>query len=227
MEREHRVARRRRVVVEILLPRDERLAVDRRQEEAAVHVVGEEIDRKQREPVRLVQPAELAGRDMQLVEPVRDVRVVLEVAGPLRDAVSPGSVQPLAVGERAEQELGELARGVEPVVALEPPPRFRERGEHEPVPGGDRLVVAQRLRPLLPHREQPRALVVGELAAQDVAPVLEREQELRRGRSPPGVQVKVSPSTPSVSASCAEAKPPPSRRSSRSAYSTVCSTTLR
>ena len=41
------------------------------------------------------------------------------------------------------------------------------------------------------------------------------------------VHVKVRPSTPSVSASWAEAKPPSSSRSSRSRYPTVSSTTSR
>ena len=135
------------------------LAVDGREEEAAVRVVGEELDREQREPARLVQPAEVAGCDVELVEPVRDVRVVLEVAGALRDAVAPGAVEPLAVGERAEQELAERARRVEVVGAVEPPPRLRERREHQPVPGSDRLVVALRLRALLARGEQRRALL--------------------------------------------------------------------
>ena len=76
--REHRVAGRDRVVVEVLRPRDEPLAVGRREEEAAVLVVGEELDREPREPVRLVEPAQLARRDVELEQPVRDVRVVVE-----------------------------------------------------------------------------------------------------------------------------------------------------
>ena len=79
--REHRVAGRRRVVVEILRARDERLAVGGREEEAAALVVGEELDGESREASRLLEPAQLARRDVQLVEPVRDVRVVVEVAG--------------------------------------------------------------------------------------------------------------------------------------------------
>ncbi len=56
--REHRVARRRRVVVELLRAHDERLAVGRREEEAATLVVGEELDGEQRQPPRLREPAE-------------------------------------------------------------------------------------------------------------------------------------------------------------------------
>ena len=79
--REHRVAGRRRVVVEVLRAHDERLAVGRREEEAAALVVSEQLDREQRQPARLLEPAQLAGGDVQLVEPVRDVRVVVEEAG--------------------------------------------------------------------------------------------------------------------------------------------------
>src|SRR5581483_7045418 len=117
---EHRVPGRGRVVVEVLASRDKRLPAGRRREEASARIVAEELDREEREATRLVQPAQLAGCDVQLVEAVRDVRVVLEVAGPLRHAVPPRAMQPLSVGERAEQELAELPGGFEPVVAVEP-----------------------------------------------------------------------------------------------------------
>ena len=67
---EHRVAARRRVVVEVLLADDQLLAVGGRLEEAAVLVVAEELDREPREPVRLLEPAQLAGRDVQLESPL-------------------------------------------------------------------------------------------------------------------------------------------------------------
>ena len=87
------------------------LAVGRREEEAAAFVVAEQLDREQREPARLLEPAQLAGRDVQLVEAVRDVRVVLEEARALGDAVAVRAVEP-AVGrrERPEQELAEPPR---------------------------------------------------------------------------------------------------------------------
>ena len=87
-EGEHRAPRRRRVVVESLLPRDEPLAVGRREEEAAALGIAEQLDRGEREPPRLAQPAQVAGRDVQLVEAVRDVRVVVEVRRVLGLAVA-------------------------------------------------------------------------------------------------------------------------------------------
>ena len=79
--------------------------------------------------------------------------------------------------ERPEQELRQCARRVDPVVAVEPPPRLGERGEHQPVPGGDRLVVAERLRAQVPRREQHLPLLVRQPAAQDGPAVLERPQQ--------------------------------------------------
>ena len=177
--REHRVAGRKRMVVELLRPRDELLAVGGREEEAAVLLVGEELDREPRQPVRLAQPAQLARRDVQLEQPVRDVRVVVEIAVPARAALAEAAPQPAVRSrERAEEEVAEPACRLDPVRPLEPPPGLRERREREPVPRRDRLVVAQRLRALLADREQPRTRRLVELAADDRAAVLERLEQL-------------------------------------------------
>src|SRR3954467_13756673 len=66
------------MIVEVFLAVDEPLAVDRGQEETAAFVVPEELHREQGEPPRLLQPAQLARRDVQLVETVCDVGVVVE-----------------------------------------------------------------------------------------------------------------------------------------------------
>src|SRR5262249_17273662 len=148
-------------------PRDERLAVGRREEEAAARIVREELDREQRHPARLLQPAELAGGDVQLVEAMRDVGVVVEEAGVLRD---PAAIRAKEAAvrrrQRAEQELAETARGVQPGVVLVAHSSLRQRGEHETVPRRDRLVVAERLRPLLAAIEQLGLQLAWELAAQ-------------------------------------------------------------
>ena len=138
----------------------------------------EELDGEAGEAVRLLEPAELARRDVQLEQAVRDVGVVLEVARALGLAGAERAVQAVVRRERAEQELAERARRLEVVGALEPAARLGKRGQGEPVPGRDRLVVAQRLRSLLADLEQPRALVVAQVAADDRAPVLERLQQL-------------------------------------------------
>src|SRR6476620_2974035 len=105
---EHGVSRRRRVIVEVLLPRDELLSVPRREEEAAVGGVAEEIDGKHRKPPRLFEPAQLSGCDVELVQAVRNVGVILEHTRMLRLACTPAAVETaLGSGERSEQELAE------------------------------------------------------------------------------------------------------------------------
>ena len=127
-----------------------------------------------REPVRLEQPARVAARDVQLHQPVCDVGVVLEVTRSLRDAVPPGAVQPaVRCRQIAEEKAGQLGCRLDA-------PSLGERREHQAVPGGDRLVVAERLRPLLAQRVQPLARVLVELAAQNEAAVLERLQQFLR-----------------------------------------------
>ena len=83
-----------------------------------------------------MQPAQLAGRDVQLVEAVRDVRVVVEER----------RVLGLAVAERPPQRIdrqkrAELDRRGEQVRALEPARALGERRERQAVPGRDHLVV--------------------------------------------------------------------------------------
>src|SRR5207237_6031170 len=101
--------------------------------------------------------------------------VVLEEAVRVRASFAPRPEEPAVLGrERAEQEGRELARRVEQILPVQPPPRLGQRREREPVPRGDHLVVAQRLRPLLAQLEDPRPRLRVELAANDGATVLER-----------------------------------------------------
>jgi hypothetical protein len=204
------------VIEQVLLAGDQLLAVRWCEEEAAALVVGEELDRQQREPTRLLEPAQLAGRDVQLVEPVRDVRVVVEVAGAARATVAARAVKALAVREGAEEKPGEGMGVFDQVGPVKATPGFGQGREREAVPGGDRLVVKPRLRTLCADLQQPSPRLLVERPAEDEAPVLKRLEQLL-GRA------LVRPSTPSVSASCDEAKPPSGNRSSRSMYSSVCS----
>jgi hypothetical protein len=65
------------VVVELLLRRDELLAVTRRQEEAAAGPVPEQLDGQAGQPVRLLEPAYVAARDMELEQAVGDICIVV------------------------------------------------------------------------------------------------------------------------------------------------------
>src|SRR5438067_771257 len=116
---------------------------------------------------------------MQLVQPVSDVRVVLEHAVVLGFPSAPRPEQTsLGRREPTEDELRELLRPPQQIWSIEPATRFGERGQCEPVPRGDRLVVAQWFRPLLPLGEQARTRAGVELAPEDRAAVLERMQQL-------------------------------------------------
>ena len=177
--REHRVAGRRRVVVEVLRAHDERLAVGGREEEAAALVVSEQLDREQREAARLLEPAQLAGGDVQLVEAVRDVRVVVEVAGAGRPALAVAAPQAALVRQRAEQELRE------PAAVVSQSSRSRRLAASASAasasPFHDAIALSSspgcgRVAALL---EQPRAQLGIELAADDRATVLERLEQLR------------------------------------------------
>ena len=140
--RKHRVPGRRRVVVEVLLARNELFAVDGREEEAATFVA-EELDREECEAARLLEPAQLAGCDVQLVEAVGHVRVVLEHACMPCLARTPAAEKPsLRRRQRAEEERREPTRRFDVVGSVEAPPGFGERRQRKPVPGCDRLVVA-------------------------------------------------------------------------------------
>src|SRR5687767_15202784 len=101
------------MVFELLRLCDQALAVKRREKEAAVLLVGEQLDRQPCQPVRLLEPPELAGRDVQLEQAVRDVGVVVEIAGAARAPVTTAAPQPpVLAGKRAEQERAEVARGL-------------------------------------------------------------------------------------------------------------------
>src|SRR5215203_546561 len=97
---------------------------------------------------------------MELVQAVRHVCVVLEVARALGLAGAEGAAQPTSLRERAEDERGEPRRRLDEVLAVEPAPGFGQRREREPVPRCDRLVVAGGLRAQLARLEQLSPLLL-------------------------------------------------------------------
>ena len=179
--------------------------------------VSEELDSEEREPMGLEEPAHVAGRDVELDEAVCDVRVVVQEAEAAHAAVASRAEEPAVLRrERAEQELAEIARRVEPVVALEPVAGLGERREREAVPGGERLVVAERLRAACPGARATGARSSRSSSPRTMNRPCSNGSSSSRGRptasASSGVHVCVSPSTPSVSASCAEASPPSGER---------------
>ena len=208
--REHRVAARRRMVVELLLARDQLLAVDRRLEEAATLVVGEELDRERGEAVRLAQPARVAGRDVQL-ESGRSRRRRSPRGSPFpsrrRRARSGGGGRPHVESGRA---------GTRPAR----PPRRRvppARASASISPFHDAIALSSRSGfGRCSRSSKRRARVSSSSSPRITKRPCSKGCRSSSGAPSPGAHVNVSPSTPSVSASWADAKPPPSSASSRS-----------
>ena len=191
-EGRHRVPGGGRMVVELLAARHEPVALGRVDVEAAAVGIGEELDEQPGQPTRLLEPAQVPGRPRQLDEAVGDVCVVLEVARNPGVAGPVGTKQPAAlVRERAEQELGDLDGGVD-VVRRAPSrePAWASAASASPFHAASALSsrsgCGRRSRVL--RGAGPRLL--GNLAAEHEAVVLERAQPLRmrlaerRPRSP-------------------------------------------
>src|SRR5437899_1663164 len=83
-----------------------------------------------------------------------------------RGAAALGARERVAVEER-----GEVARSIEQIGPLEPPAALGERGQREPVPRRDHLVVEPGLRALRADRKQTFPQLGIELAADDRLPV--------------------------------------------------------
>ena len=178
--REHRVAGRERVVVELLRPRDQLLAVGGREEEAAALLVGEELDREPREPVRLPQPAQLARRDVQLEQPVGDVRVVVEVArrrwcGPRESCAAAGRPLPRA-GRGGTRPAGAPPRSSPAGRAAARPPRAPRARARSTMRSPCRRAAASAAAP--GSRAAATRVALVDIAADDRAAVLERLEQL-------------------------------------------------
>ena len=148
----HRVPGGSGVVVELLSPRHEPVVVD---EEATALRVAEPFPSMTSEQPRLLEPAKLAGGEVELEVAVRDIRVVLEIPVDLRLAVPVAPEEPpFGIGHPLSQEERQPVCDLEVVGAGEHAACLGERRQGEAVPGGDGLVVSQRLRPSHPSLEQ-------------------------------------------------------------------------
>ena len=143
-----RVARRDRVVVDVLASDDELLVVVRGGEEAAALRVGEELDHLVRGLARGVEPADVEGRLIEREEGLGQVRVVLEVSGQVGAPVLVRAKEPAAVVPQVPpNELGARNCGVEVLVAGNRGTGLRQGADHERVPRAQPLVVLSGPRP--------------------------------------------------------------------------------
>ena len=110
-------------------------------------------------PRAIDEPALVERRLVQRQQALGEVGVVLEHALPDRPTVLPRPPQRRRRGVEQAAADGPAARDRRGRVALLPeqPTRLGEGRDGQPVPGRERLVVAGRLRPRRPARQQPRA----------------------------------------------------------------------
>ena len=183
------------VVGRVLRPAHQLLGVVGGVEQAAGAVAEvREHDVEQR--LGVAQPLGVPGGAGQREQALRHVGVVLQDPGVAPGATVDGGPEQAPVhGVQGAQQVGADRRGLHQVGAVQQRPRLGQRGDGQPVPGGDHLVVAGRLRPGGAHLAQPVAdprvplRVVGlEQPLQRAGPVLEgacdRDLELLGGPGP-------------------------------------------
>jgi hypothetical protein len=193
------------VVVELLLLRDEPLSVARREEEAAVRVVAEPCDRLLRQATCLLQPPKVAGRDVELEQPVRDVGVVVEEAGAARPSLPPARRTDSAAATPAW------------TYSARPSRRPASASAAIASPFQDEIALSSRAGfGRCSRRSKSRTRVSSSSVPRSTDRPSSNGSSSSAGAPSSTVHVNVSPSTPSVSASWADAKAPSGSRSSRS-----------
>ena len=128
-----------------------------RVEEAAGRI-GEMVEDRVGEVAGGDEPALVERRLVQREQPVGEVGVVLEDALAAGPAVLPRPTEPAVGADAARRGSGRPPRSPRRHVArlVERPTGLGERRDRQPVPGGQRLVVAGRLGTRLTAGEQPR-----------------------------------------------------------------------
>ncbi len=180
-----RVLRRRRVVLVVLRPHDQRLGVGAGREEPAAVVVGEQRDEAVGDGAGLVEPGDVVdlGQREQRLE---QRGVVLGVGEQVGAAVLPGAQQPAVVAAQlGEEEVGVGARRVHPVGPVERVGRLGERPQEERVPPEEHLVVEAGPHPVPARRRR----ATGSDARDRVRPVLGRADRVEDVAAEPGVRV--------------------------------------
>ena len=248
------VAARDGVVRQVLRPDDERLRVVARLEEAAAFGVAEQAHELVREGPRVLEPPELEGRLVQDQARIGHRRVVVRERGSPRTAVAPRTQEPArAVPQMLEDELGRPDRGLDvarrrrtparPRRARRSPSRSRPRAPCRRSPGWTRASRSSNSLDLAASRSRSSSSGSSSSSAATASSGRGRQSTLVPSQLPPGVapnavataspptstssshdQTKKRPSTPSLSASWEEKKPPsrmPASRGARSRRSRV------
>src|SRR6266568_4785071 len=142
VEERHRGARGLGAVVRRLLAREELLLVRARDEPATAWIGEEALDRlAQRHG--LGEPARLERRLVEVEQALSQEGVIGEEAGGPERAVLEGAGEPAGGAHVIEDETCRSRRRLDVEGLAENPPAEGERGDHEPVPRGQDLVVAE------------------------------------------------------------------------------------
>ena len=151
-----RVRGRRRAVLDVLRAHDERRRVGAGAEEAAPLGVGEAGQQAVGGAARLGEPGRVVDLG-QAAQRLEQRRVVLREPEPARVVTLPAVQEPpVGASQRAEQEPGRVAGGVEPVGPVERPRGLGQGAEEQRVPAEQDLVVEARSDPPGSNLEQPR-----------------------------------------------------------------------
>ena len=180
-------------------------------------VVGEELDREEREPPRLEQPAELARRDVELhaarARRSRSRRGTRSRSCVRRGSSAAGARPPRRAGRAGTRRAAARRRASPRARAGSPPrraPRARGRSTRRAPCRRGTAAAACRARRARPARSS------GSSSPRTTKRPCSNGSSSSRGSptaaASSGVHVYVSPSTPSVSASCADASPPSGER---------------
>ncbi len=147
--------RRGSVVGRIGRPVQQRLAVVGGVEEPSLAVT-EPAERGADEPAGQVDPAGLAGDAGQREQALGDARVVLQQPGAVpRRAVAGRPRQPVTRAQvHAGEQPGGVGGGRDQVSPAEQQTGLGQRGDRQPVPGGDHLVVPAGRNAPVPRGEQ-------------------------------------------------------------------------
>lgn len=153
-----RPAGRRGVVRRVLRAADQLLGVVGRVVQRAVLALGDELVEHgvQQQPGEL-QPGTFAGHRGERQEPLGDIGVVLQHprVGPGPAVLGGTGEPPHVVHVQPYQQIGGLRGPFDQVGPVEVRAGLGQRGDGQPVPRGDHLVVPPRPVPRLARREQP------------------------------------------------------------------------
>ena len=158
--------------------------------------IGEVVQRDVEQVTGRGQPAVLPRHLVQRQQPGGQRRVVVEDRGGCADhTAQAGPPQPAVADVQVQQSRRALRCGGDHVGVAERDARVAQRGDREPVPRGDDLVVATRLRTRRPGRAQHRADALVAHDVLGVGPQLQHRRAVLERADPGDTENRSGPTT--------------------------------